>query len=396
SVNPRNNIGNPSDANLNNNNIPLNRVDNKNVDNFNYLGNNYHAGNFAGLEGADTQPFGNFRSNRWKDISVEISYDRLLAAIHESAQSIDESRRVYGLDKGQSDDKGPRKKRSRFSALQGVEMVFDPGNREPVLIDEIIEEEDGNLTVCAAAGSNYNSWWGGDNTGPRFTIRFKNNNQNKSYPALLQPSGNLQAPNPAQYYQTQYLSTQQIPQVDHQLGQALPVTRKLPWYGNDSRTYHNCGQVGHTFDTCVNPRVEVCNIYHQPGHTRQTCQLATTAGNASDIQSIDQNGDSVDTRKLKIFQNYIKSRKLPQEEISSKVLTVNNGIVDKELGLGGNTKTSQGCRLEDSSRGVPAGVSEEIEKLAHPLFDAEENGIFPDAAKEDDGVPDPLNSDQPG
>ncbi|KAH0535127.1 hypothetical protein KQX54_013876 [Cotesia glomerata] len=182
SVNSRNNIGNPLDANLNNNNIPFNRVGYNNVDNFNYLGNNYRAGNFAGLGGADTQPFGNVKSNRWKDISGElkvwhvrypqgdltaeqfilsaeakarcevsargvVSYDRLLAAIHEAAQSIDESRRVYGLNKGQSDDNGPRKDKSRFSALQGVEIVFDPGNREPVLIDEIIEEEDGNLTV---------------------------------------------------------------------------------------------------------------------------------------------------------------------------------------------------------------------------------------------------------
>ncbi|XP_057332805.1 uncharacterized protein LOC130672313 [Microplitis mediator] len=211
------------------------------------------------------------------------NYEDLLAAIHEATQTLEEGSRVFGKDKTVEEPKiFKNREKSRFSALQslrGTEFYLESDRgRQPLVIEEIKEGKGGEHIICASAGvSTVTSGQYGqrsDQYRPRYNTQFQG--QQSTQPQY--PQTHRSYPPRTQNYPGRQGFINNNSNQFSQRNQTNPSQSNnnyIPWLPNaprNNRPCYNCGESGHTFDTCTNPRRDVCNYCNMVGHTRQTCR----------------------------------------------------------------------------------------------------------------------------
>lgn len=236
------------------------------------------------------------------------NYEDLLAAIHEATQTIEEGSRIFGKDKTIDEPKiFKNREKTRFSALQSLrdtEIYLESGRgRQPLIIEEIKEGKCGEQIICASAGVStvtsglYDQR--SDQYRPNYNIKYKSQqNTQPQYPPAQRPyppctqnySGRQSFPGNSNY-SSQRNQTNQSQSNNY-----------IPWLPNaprNNRPCYNCGEFGHTFDTCTNPRRDVCNYCNMVGHTRQTCRRLQQLSNqrALPAPNTDQNNTNRVGRK---------------------------------------------------------------------------------------------------
>ncbi|XP_057338481.1 probable serine/threonine-protein kinase dyrk1 [Microplitis mediator] len=167
------------------------------------------------------------------------NYDDLLSVLHEAAVLLEENKRTF---ESSEKSNSKTKEKSRFSAVhtspRNSILVDMMNGKQPLIIEEIREGEDGQFIVCASAATvqppqqNFSSY------------RPQNNRARNSNNASNNGSFNV---TPRSYSEA-------------------TAGRNL-----DQDFCHNCGQNGHTFEQCNNIRVDVCNFCLRAGHIKQNC-----------------------------------------------------------------------------------------------------------------------------